>query len=139
MKGIDGYEDGRETDHLMRGSVDSMARALIKDDGTICDADEFVENKELYLPKLKSICSFFDSISPEEERYRWDRLQTLHYLTMSFLNAYGYEFQVTDERKFRKIINQPRENRILKNYVELLQRAKLGKQKEIKSFIKIVG
>ena len=78
MKGIDGYDDGGETDHLMRGSVDSMARALIKDDGTICDADEFVESKNVYLPKLKSICSFFDSISPEEKRYRWDRLQTLH-------------------------------------------------------------
>lgn len=139
MKGIDGYDDSRETDHLMRGSVDSLARALIKDDGTICDADEFVEKKESYLPKLISICTFFDSISPEEERYRWDRLQTLHYLTLSFLNAYGYDFQVTDNKKFRKIMDHPRKNRILKNYVELLKRAKLGKQKEIRSFIKIAG
>jgi hypothetical protein len=43
--------------------------------------------------ELRPVLDFFDGLSPDEPRFRWDRLVILNLLLMSFIKAYGYPMQ----------------------------------------------
>lgn len=136
VKGFE-YDANHQTDHLFRGTLDHMACSMISN-GKVCDFSDFQENLGKYMPELEPLCKLIECMSPDEDRYRWDRFQILHFTIMVFLNAYGYDFQVTQDAKLRKIIKKPRSSRLVPNYIGLLERDKLSKQKHVKSLINIL-
>ena len=115
-----------------------MAECIIKGE-SIYTFPEF----EQYFKELQEhvchACRFIDGISPEEDRLRWDRLQVFHIAVMVFLNAFGYDFQKTPDEKFKEIINSPRKNKLIPNFIEMIERNRLSKQKEFKRTLSIIN
>ena len=108
------YDANHQTDHLFTGTLDHMACSLLVN-GNVCDFSSFQANLDKYIPNLEPLCKLIECMSPDEERYRWDRFQILHYTIIAFLNAYGYDFQVTRDSKLKEIIfwrNQVANNRL---------------------------
>lgn len=129
---------GQKRDHIYRGRVDQISRSLIESNEEICNETKFTKLFDQYLPELMPLCNFLDSISPEEERCRWDRLQSFHYLIILLLNSYGYDSQTTSKSKFTRLLTEHRESRVLDSFVFILDRAKLHEQKEVKKFKKLL-
>jgi hypothetical protein len=79
---------------------------------------------------LDSVLHFFDSLSPDEDRLRWDRLVALHLLLVAFVNNFGYEEQRTSPEQFNEIAAQFRHPQILSNLAAWLPRHGLGSDVE---------
>lgn len=136
FKGFD-YDSNYQTDHFFANNLDYMSESIIKGKSIYTYPEFERKMKELEEP-ISHVCCFIDGISPDEDRLRWDRLQVFHVVLMVFLNTYGYDFQKTSNDKFREIINSPRKSRLLNNFIEMVERNKLSKQKEFRKVIKIL-
>jgi len=99
IKYKEGYDSSKETDHFFTGTINSIANALVKQDGNIMRFDEYNEGLKPLSTKLEPICKFLDSVSPDESRHRWDRLRLLHLSLLCFLNRN----EKTRERSFTAI------------------------------------
>ncbi len=101
--------------------------------------DVYTEEIKRYNKDISQICSFFDSLSPIEDRFRWDLIQLLHLTLVAFLNSFGYDFQYTEKENIEKILNDsPRQSRLLANYKSVLVRNKLNKNEHIKSILSLI-
>lgn len=79
---------------------------------------------------LDPVFQFFDSLGPQEDRLRWDRLVALHLLLMAFVNSFGYKPQYSSQARFDNAAAKFRRRRVLANLAEWLPRHGLGKDKE---------
>lgn len=129
------YDSDNATDHFFKNHLEQMSELFIKD-GDIISYSEF-ENKYKDYLSVFPIFKYLNGISPDEDRFRWDRLQVLHIAIMSFINSYGYDFQYTDNDKLKIILNKPRLNRLIINYENLLKDFKLDSHKEIKKVLAV--
>jgi hypothetical protein len=136
FEGFD-YDKNYASDHFFKNDFELMADCLTKE-GEICDFAEFEKSFSKHLPYLKSMCLFLDGISPDESRLRWDRLQMFHISLMAFINTFGYDFQYTSKDKIRRIVSSPRKSKLINNYIGLLERDKIHRQKELKKVIKAI-
>jgi hypothetical protein len=136
FEGFD-YDKNYASDHFFKNDFELMADCLIKEN-EICDFAKFEKSCSKHLPNLKSMCQFLDGISPDENRLRWDRLQVFHICLMAFINAFGYDFQYTSKDKIKRIVSSPRKSRLMNNFMGLLERDKINRQKEIKKIIKAI-
>ena len=87
---------------------------------------------------MTDICCFFDGISPNEERYRWDLLQIFHLTIIGFLNNYGYDFQQTTQDQIIEVIQTPRKSRLLNNFKILIEKNKLDDNKDINKILTLI-
>lgn len=132
------YDDFYETDHFFRQNLEKMAQCLINGDA-VCTYSQFELDLDKYAKELRTACRFIDGLSPDENRLRWDRLQLFHLTLIAFLNSFGYDFQVTSDDKIRNLLSRQRNNKLIDNYVELLERNKIVNQKAFKKIIKLVA
>ncbi len=132
------YDSSYQTDHVFRNNLDAMAAAMMVN-GRVCTFSEFQNNLQGYMANLEGACEFIDGMSPEEKRYRWDRIQILHLVLISFLNAFGYDFQETGRKKISTLLNSPRSSRFLANFIRMLERDKLADQKSVKAVLKRIN
>jgi hypothetical protein len=123
------------TDHFFRDNLILFPDTIITENG-IKSYSEYIKNLAPLQQPLSELYQFFDGISPLENRKRYDRLYFLHLIIMVFLNNYGYDYQETDRRKLKQILNQPLKNVNIKGFFELLNGYKLDKNKEVKNLIK---
>lgn len=124
------YDKSHQTDHFFRDRFDSLCSIIGVDKIPM----GYYDFKQLDIPEDFDLHWFLDGISPEENRYRWDLLQILHYLIIMFLNTYGYDYQHTDISKENRLF--ARKNKLISGYRDELTRYNLIKQKEIKRFIR---
>lgn len=130
------YDISQPTDHFFRNYFEKMVDSFIRKD-KIISYNDYVENIESNNVNISQICSFFDGMSPNEQRLRWDLIQTFHLTLIGFLNSYGYDFQYTSKDKLNHIIVTPRKSRLLVNYKKFMIRNKLDSNKEIKRILNI--
>lgn len=128
------YDVNYQYDHLFRYNLEKMAQCLVRDN-RVCSYTEFQDNLSKYMEKLEDACRFIENMSPDEDRLRWDRLQIVHIAIIAFLNTFGYDFQFTSNEKLKNLLNRTRKNKLLSNFVEILDRNRLTKQKELKNII----
>lgn len=136
FKGFD-FDPNSPKDHFFRNDFEDITLTLVSGESVTLYSDyldSLIHSQEQY----KRLCLFIDGLSPDEERLRYDRLQLLHLTILAFLNKYGYDFQYTDTDKVKKILDKPRKSKLLKNYSELIERAKLQDEKEMKKVLKII-
>ncbi|MBI5539349.1 MAG: hypothetical protein HY951_04770 [Bacteroidia bacterium] len=128
------YDKSIARDHFFRNNFEKMVESFIRQDKVISYNDY---NEELYLynDSIAQICIFFDGMTPEEERYRWDLIQTFHLTLIGFLNSYGFDFQYTSTDKINHIIITPRKSKLLANYKNIMTRYKLDSNKEFKKIL----
>ena len=131
------FDPNSPKDHFFRNDFEDITLTLVSGDRVIQYSDFFdhlSQSKEQYI----RLCAFIDGLSPDEERLRFDRLQLLHLTILAFLNKYGYDFQYTDDERVKNILDKPRKSRLLQNYAELIKRAKLQDEKEMKRMLKTI-
>ena len=110
-------------------NLESIARSLIEDE-SVCTYQQFEANIDLMTEPISHVCAFIDGLSPEEERLRWARFQTLHLMLMAFLNTFGYDFQISSNEEFKEIIDNARPGSLLQNFGNLVQRNRLSRQRD---------
>jgi hypothetical protein len=135
FEGFD-YNKSIATDHFFRNNFEQMVDSFIKQNKVI-GYNDYLENIDKNNQCISSICSFFDGLTPEEERFRWDLIQLFHITLIGFLNTYGYDFQYTSKTKILYIIETPRKSRLLRNYKTIMIRNKLVDNREIKKILKL--
>lgn len=133
FEGFD-YDISISSDHFFRNNFERMVDTFIQDNNVI-SFSYYVENLDTCNQNILQICSFFDGLTPYEERYRWDLMQSFHLTLISFLNSYGYDFQYTSKDKLKILLEIPRKSRLLTNCKNILIRNKLDSNKEIKKII----
>ncbi len=132
-----GNADGTyANDHFFRDKLNLFPDVIITESG-LKSYSEFIDNLIPLKTQIKELYLWFDGISSEENRRRWDRLFYFHLTIMMFLNDYGYDFQKTDEDKLRQILHKPKKKLEINGFLELLRRYKLDGNKEVKKIIKL--
>lgn len=132
------YDDYYATDHFFRNDFENMCECFWKNDGVIPYSD-FKNNKKKCIHKTIQMAEFLNGINPEEERFRWDRLQVLHYVLLMFLNTYGYDFQYTDKEKIISLVyKSPRQNKTISNLRHMLSRVNLVPLKGVKRTLEVL-
>jgi hypothetical protein len=136
------YDPFEEKDHFFRHNLEVMAQCLIEDkdkDKSICTFSQFQEKLDEYMERLHSACKFIDGVSPDEEDgLRWDRLQVLHIALIAFINSFGYDFQRTSDDEIKGLLGEPRKSKLIANFVELVDKNGLSKQKELENIIRVI-
>jgi hypothetical protein len=130
------YDKEHETDHFFSDNFRQYCDSCIKLDDSIIGFDELaqrVQNDRTLDPVL----SFFDGLSPDEKRYRWDRLVAFHLLLIGFINTFGYKEQETSQKKIQQVAAQIKHPEILGNIVSWLPRHGLIDKKGGKRILRV--
>ena len=129
--------DGNKTDdHFFRNEFDLLADNVITENG-VKSFSTYMDDLPTIGNKLNRLFLFFDSLSPIEDRKRWDRLHFFHLTVLMFLNNYGYDFQVTNSEKLKLVLTNPKKTAYLTNYFNFLNEYHLSNNKKIKELKKI--
>lgn len=127
------YDDFHQTDHFFSDYFRNYC------DQCLCgekfpEMEEFSEFQKSG-SKIEPVLQYFDGLTREEARLRWDRLVAFHLLLMSFINAFGYRRQRSSKEKFKEVARQIKNKEVLHNLVEWLPRHDLDKDSEAKKII----
>lgn len=79
------YDKSIATDHFFRNRFEQMVDSFIVND-KIMSYNDYVLNIDDCNLKIDQICIFFDGMTPNENRFRWDLIQTFH-LTLVGVNC----------------------------------------------------
>lgn len=132
------YDDFYATDHFFRNDFNHMCECFWKDEGIVSYA-EFKNGKKSCLGEAEPMAMFLNGMNPEEPRFRWDRLQVLHYILIMFLNVYGYDFQHTSQAKINELLSRSsRPNKTISNLERMLNDISLTKNQEVKKILQIL-
>lgn len=129
-------DGNKNDDHFFRNEFDLLADSLITTTG-VKSFSEYLDDIKTIAPKINRLLLFFDSLSPNEERKRWDRLHFFHLTVLMFLNSYGYDFQITNDEKLKTVLTKPKKSKHLDNYFNFLNEYHLTENKQIKNLKKI--
>lgn len=128
------YTDSVAVDHFFYNALKEFCYSLNKfnfQDESLFK--EFSSSHEIIFSR------FINEINPTEDRYRWDMLQLLHFVLMSFLNTYGYDYQRTSGSKINDIFNQDYTKTLLwGNFIGHIVDFKMDRQKSLKELIKMM-
>jgi len=130
------YNGEKDYDHFFYHKLIKEINCLSNENKTdIINYDLYEKDLTDNLEKMKGICSFIDGVHPKEDRLRWNRLYALHLTIIAFLNNYGYDFQKTSKQQIEEIVKvmslSENNDTVLLNFVQLLQKIKLDKNKEV--------
>lgn len=133
FKGLE-YDRNEDKDHFFTNTFQEILEQIQMDTGIL----SFVEFKEKLSEEdidVSKVIDFISGICPEEERFRWFRLQSMHYALLLFLNNFGYDFQKTDIEKIRELRTGFPDNPTLSNLVNMFVNLKLDKNIEVRAFL----
>jgi len=129
------YDKSKAVDHFFRNNFENFCDSFICQNEIITYSN-FIDEVEKYEHENQKLFDYFDSISIDESRFRFDLIKTFHLTIIAFLNTYGYDFQQTTLKQINEVVELPRKSRLYKNYKDILVRNKLDKNKWIKKIIK---
>ena len=96
------YNTFDQTDHFFSDILRRYCDFLIKEEKKLIKFDNFVsiiqKNND-----IEPVLEYFDGLSKDEDRLRWDRLIVLHLLLTAFINKFGYDHHSISRKKQRKI------------------------------------
>ncbi|SDI34047.1 hypothetical protein [Nonomuraea jiangxiensis] len=134
------YDRGRSSAHFFQGQLLDMVAPLTAADGTRGTAPgelrrafraELERNPDVY----KSVFLFLDGLRPETLRYQ--RLLAARLVLIVTLNAFGYDYQRTSSEDIHgvAVLLEPS---IRRNLAEIVGRAHLTKQKDVRALLVIL-
>lgn len=115
------YDKEYETDHFFSDNFRKYCDLCIQKEDTIIEFDNLsslVQDDR----SLDAVLEFFDGLSPEEDRYRWDRMVAFHLLLIGFINNFGYEEQKTSKKKIQIVASKIKHPEVLRNIINWLPR-----------------
>ena len=134
LHGLD-YDKEHEIDHFFSDNFRLYCDICISQDDSIIEFNELV-NKTNNDDSLVGVLDYFDGMTPNEERFRWDRLVAFHLLLIGFINTFGYAEQETSFEKVKRVTSQIQHPEILINLINWLPRHGLLDKKGGKRIIK---
>lgn len=120
------YDKTFQTDHFFTSPFYNLSNSLIIDNKVI-DLDKFILDKPTFLNKIDIVYKYFDSINPNENRLRCERLKAFHLILIAFLNEYGYDYQKTSKEKQQFLKQKLGDYKLLENLKHLVAKFKLNK------------
>jgi hypothetical protein len=94
------YDKSNSTDHFFNNNFEEMISIFIKPD-SVLSFPHFKADIDNYIQTITPIMDFINGVAPDENRYRWEKIQILHICLLAFLNTFGYDYQYTNETKLR--------------------------------------
>lgn len=129
FKGFE-YDKSLDSDHFYRDDFNAMLKKMYSNE-KLLDFDEF---KKLDLDNdFAKIIEYFSGVSSQRDCMRWQALNSFHFVLMAFINEYGYNFQVTSAKQFKKLTDDLPTNIITQNVDNFVKRSGLGKSKQLKA------
>lgn len=122
------YDHEHDTDHFFKDEFLSLLELMTKET-ELKSFNEFKTEKSHFT----KIYSYIDTISNDCSCRKWHTIQIFHFLLMSFLNAYGYDYQYTDRLKMKTLSLSKDKNIFIENIQPILERYSLNKEKNIKN------
>lgn len=127
------YDNFHQTDHFFSDHFREYCDLCVRD-GNFVTIDDF--SKLLRRgSRLQAVLQYFDGLTRDEARLRWDRLVAFHLLIMAFINSFGYTRQYSTKEEFARAATQIRNPKILENLSAWLPRHDLGRDREAKKII----
>jgi hypothetical protein len=95
------YDRSLATDHFFSDRLRAVGEAIVVGDRilTFGAFENALEGSKT--GRIADVVDFFDGLSFEEARLRWDRLVAFHLLTIAFLDAVGYDWQKPGLRELK--------------------------------------
>ena len=115
------YDRFYETDHFFADNFRQYCDSCCQRDGSVIEFKDLVDRVQEDR-SLDPVLCFFDGLSPDEDRYRWDRLVAFHLLLMGLINNIGYDEDVTSQNQFNLVATYCKHPVVLKNLVDWLPR-----------------
>lgn len=132
-----GYDDATEKDHFFTDKFRHYAQHCLKD-GELLSFDEF-QSGPFIEKDIEPVVNFFDNLTRNEGRLRWDRLVALHLILMAFINRFGYDWQYSGQVHFTEVAKHFQNRQVLTNLVRWLNRHHLNRDKEAKKIMATLG
>lgn len=123
------YDAFDATDHFFKDGLRNICDHCLSNESVV-GLDEFCKRVRgggegaRFLPALQ----FFDGLSSEEERLRWDRVVSFHLLVMAFINEFGYDMQRSTKSQFLDVARRIRHPQVRQNLRGWLPRLGLERQ-----------
>jgi hypothetical protein len=131
------YDNFRQSDHFFSDYFRRTCEHCLQT-GRFLSIEEF-DVLLLKSDSLDVISSYFDGLTRNESRFRWDRLVAFHLLLMAFINAFGYKRQRSRQEQLDCAARQICNLRILENLVSWLPRHDLDQHREAKRIERAVA
>ncbi len=124
------YDYSHDTDHFYKNNFQSHINQIRREDGVITfeDFKSKIEKNEINIDKA---IDFLSGINPNENRLRWFRLESMHFVLLMFINTFGYDFQYTDIEKIRGLLNKHKDNPTFQNLNRMICDFKLQNSSEV--------
>lgn len=107
MRTIEDYDPAHAVDHFYSDQLRDLCRVIMEDGSEVPIGLQRIEAIAVNDPAaLEPAFRFFDGISRDEARYRWDRLVVIHLLAMAFWNEFGYARKAYTATHFDDVVAQ---------------------------------
>lgn len=120
------YDINVAKDHFFTTPFYNFSNNLIEN-GKVINLDAFLANKNKLLSKIEDVYIFFDSMTPNENRLRCERLKIFHIILIAFLNEYGYDYQKTSSKTLKLLKKELGDYTLINNLKPLIEKYKLKK------------
>ena len=120
------YDKNYQTDHFFTTPFYNLSNSLIINQ-KVLDLDGYMDIKSQILPKIETAYTYFDSISPTENRLRCERLKSFQIILIAFLNEFGYDYQKTPKEKYKYLKTQLGDYKLIPNLKKMVVKFKLNK------------
>jgi len=128
------YDNFQQTDHFFSDHFRHYCDLCLRERDflTIEQFSELLNNGS----QLEPVLQYFDGLTRDEARLRWDRLVAFHLLLMAFINSFGYTRQYSDYEYFVRAASQINNRAVLVNLAAWIPRHDLGRDPEAKRIIR---
>jgi len=129
------YDSTLQKDHFFSDRLRAYCDLCISPTGFI--SHDALSEKIKIDRSLDGILQFFDGLTKNESRLRWDRIVILHLILMCFINRFGYKTQYSKVNQMQEVATQLNNHQILSNLQAWLPRLSLENDKEAKKLMRL--
>ncbi|MSN25800.1 MAG: hypothetical protein GJV46_08000 [Geobacter sp.] len=127
------YDSTLQRDHFFSDRLRAYCDLCISPTGFI--SHDALAEKIRVDRSLDGILQFFDGLTKNESRLRWDRIVILHLILMCFINRFGYKTQYSTVNQMQEVASQLNNRQMLSNLQSWLPRLGLASDKEVKKLM----
>lgn len=130
-----GYDDSIDSDHFFRHEFNRVLDLMVVD-GEIISFNVFLENKNKNdFNDYDKVYDYISSIEKNKKCLKWQSIQSFHFILMSFLTKFGYDFQKTSIYDLNKNSSGSPENSVIEGVDYLIKKMCLDGSEEIKNAV----
>lgn len=124
LKELD-YDRTFNTNHFYKNDLVGYTK-LVLFNGKVIDFDDFETKLNYSYDTLQLVIEYFSSIDNNDDNKNLNVLRCFHLLCISFLNEFGHDYQKTDKKEIKELINFYKSKiKILNGFKEFIKKSNL--------------